>query len=517
MIKPGSFFENVGHLVENAMDSFLFTQKWWLFKMECIAKHSDPLMNVLQSFFEMERERLIKGEIGSMLGDIMELGSFTNTLANRSINGTRKSVEEFFTIMTGKYTDAIFAAIRDGNFKHVKKETKAFRRLLKHLLKEHPEAKKDLGDSFGFNLSDKKSYPSIIETSRVVLIQVLPTKEGVEVDYSQYPVLHRHPFVLGRNVLNILPEEDRSYVLNFANAGIPTFVMITKDIQKTEAVQLMTGEDDVLDTAFCCEKVMEITGKKVILCGYCQGGFLAVLSVLSGKLDHLLAGLITAVAPIDGTKNKALAEFVWEIPTRYQKLTLANKTLPNGNKVVCGKTMGWVYKLKGIEKDTPIIAMLNDIMCAYDDAKSGELVIKKSKAALIRWLDEHVDLPIGIVELSLASHMTPIDDFGNLPIKLFGKQLNIKHIETLGIPWQINLANDDTLVDKESILCVLEHLNAEVTMFSKGHVAIGYEHSRPNSKCPLGGTWELEGKKYRGPVKFVLDLDKCEEDFRVAN
>ena len=46
------------------------------------------------------------------------------------------------------------------------------------------------------------------------------------------------------------------------------------------------------------------------MCGYCQGGFTAVVNLLSGELDHLVDALITCVAPMDGTRSQGLVEFL---------------------------------------------------------------------------------------------------------------------------------------------------------------------------------------------------------------
>jgi hypothetical protein len=85
----------------------------------------------------------------------------------------------------------------------------------------------------------------------------------------------------------------------FANQGIPTYVRILKDIETTPAVQTMTGEDDAFDTRYFCEKVMARHNRAVTLNGFCQGGFIAMLDILSGELDGLVDALITCVAPLD--------------------------------------------------------------------------------------------------------------------------------------------------------------------------------------------------------------------------
>jgi len=87
-----------------------------------------------------------------------------------------------------------------------------------------------------------------------------------------------------------------------------------KDIDVTPAVQTMTGEDDARDTRFFCTKVKAIHGRPVTLNGFCQGGFMAVIDILSGELDGLVDALITCVAPMDGTRSVALVEYMQHLP-----------------------------------------------------------------------------------------------------------------------------------------------------------------------------------------------------------
>ena len=124
----------------------------------------------------------------------------------------------------------------------------------------------------------------------------------------------------------------------------------------------MTGEDDARDTRLFCETVMKSHGKPVTLNGYCQGGFSALCDLLSGELDGLVDAFITCVAPMDGTRSKGLADFLKSLPKRFNDLAYGIKTLPSGNRVADGKLMGWVYKIKSIDHESPIPAFYRDLM-----------------------------------------------------------------------------------------------------------------------------------------------------------
>jgi hypothetical protein len=275
---------------------------------------------------------------------------------------------------------------------------------------------------------------------------------------------------------------------------------IIKDINTTEAVQVMTGEDDALDTRRFCELLKSVHGRPVTLNGFCQGGFIALIDILSGQLDGLVDALITCVAPMDGTRSKALVEYMAHLPARFRDLNYATKVLPNGNVIVDGKVMSWVYKLKSMEKEAPFVTLYRDL----GNIGSGE--ITKTAAALNHWLIyDRLDLPEVITKLSFDSYTIPVTPDGELPVQLFGKKLNFKGIKERGIPWLICYAEGDDLVDKYAALAPADYTDVEITPFPKGHGAIATSWSEPTSACALHTRF---GNGYRGPVRFQLDLEE---------
>jgi hypothetical protein len=329
----------------------------------------------------------------------------------------------------------------------------------------------------------------------------------VEIRKDGKPILILPPFVLGANILGFLPGENRSYAHCFANQGIPTYIRILKDIQTTEPLQVMTGEDDARDTRKFCESLIQAHGKPVTLNGYCQGGYSGLCNLLSGELDGLVDAFITCVSPMDGTRSVGLSGFLKSLPARFNDLAYGSKTLPNGNQVADGHLMGWVYKLKSIEHETPIPAFYRNLMMfARQQGKGKPVKISKTAAALNYWLNnERNDLPLAITRMSYDSYNIPIDDEGTLPVKLFGRRLNLKRINELEIPWLICYGEHDDLVEKETARAPVDYIDVEVTPFPKGHVAMATSWSDPGSACALHtrfgtGNW-------RGPVRFQLDLD----------
>jgi len=366
----------------------------------------------------------------------------------------------------------------------------------------YPQAIHDIEPEYGFHF-ESGQHSKVAETDRFLLYRITPTEPAIKINDSGKPLLILPPYVLGANILGFLPKENRSYAHCFANQGIPTYIRIMKNIATTPAVQVLTGEDDASDTRHFCEQLKLRHGKPVTVNGYCQGGYSAVCDLLSGELDELVDALITCVSPMDGTRSQGLAHFLHSLPPRFNDLTYGTKTLPSGNQVADGDLMGWVYKLKSIAAETPIAAFMRDLTML---GRSG-YKISKTAAALNYWLqNERSDLPLSITQMSFASYNLPITKDGTLPVTLFGRKLNFKRLQEKKIPWLICYGQGDDLVEKETALAPLDYIDAEVSAFPKGHVAIATSWSLPSSSCALHT--QFGEQNYRGPVRFQLDLDR---------
>jgi hypothetical protein len=291
----------------------------------------------------------------------------------------------------------------------------------------------------------------------------------------------------------------------YADLGIPTYIRIIKDINETPAVQSLTGEDEALDTRFFCEKIKAIHGQSVTLNGFCQGGFVSICSLLTGELDNLVDALIVCVAPMDGTRSKALIEYLEHLPPRFRDLGYAVKILPNGNRIVDGKVMSWVYKLKSMESEAPLHNFYRDLMM-FD--RNGDLSrpVTKTAAAINNWLIyDRNDLPEAITKMSFDSYTKPVTQDGRLPFTLFDRPLNFNRLNEKKLPFLICYGREDDLVDREAALAPLDFVDAEVTGFPKGHGAIATSWSHPESDFALHKQYK-DGS--RGPVRFQLDLEK---------
>ncbi len=463
-----------------------------------------PYWIALDSFSELEKEKIVGHTAFETARDYLELLQFNLQVAGKGLASSIQAMNDFHLRLAGNAFSAWLNTVFDRDGEDLLRFSRRQSKLAEMMVRTYPEAIRAIEPEFGFHFDDG-GYIKAAETDRFFLYQVLPRHKGVRVKKDRKPVLIIPPYVLGAGILAFLPDEDKSYVHCFANQGIPTYIRIIKNINETPAVQVMTGEDDTLDTRYFCEKIKALHGRMVTLNGFCQGGFVGAAALLSGQLDGLVDAFITCVTPIDGTRSKSLVEYLEHIPERFRDLGYALKTLPNGNRIVDGKVMSWVYKLKSMEREAPLYVFYRN-MAMFEGNESRDIPISKTAAALNYWLIyEREDLPLAITQMSFDSYTIPISPEGSLPFKLFGKELNFKHLKEKGIKWLICYAEDDDLVDKEAALAPLDYIDAEVTVFPKGHGAIATSWSLPTSECALHSCF---GDGQRGPVRFQMDLDK---------
>ncbi|EKE21231.1 MAG: hypothetical protein ACD_7C00304G0001 [uncultured bacterium] len=378
----------------------------------------------------------------------------------------------------------------------------------------YPAAIKAIAPEFGLNYGGGLGFPRKAQTPRFELRQILPSIPGVVTRLNSKPILHIPPFVLGANILALLPGEGRSYLHAFANAGISTYILIMKPIASTPAVRKMTLENIAMDVKYFCQYLKNLHYNEVTINGYCQGGTVAAIIFMSGILKGLANKFITCVAPMDGTLSKSLTAFLFGLPERFRDLAYGT-ILIEGDPVASGQLMSYVYKAAALsEGGDPLTELCQTFDMLHGIAKkNGGTVethdIPKIVLAIQYWLkNNRTDIPMSVTDMSFKLYTIPTRDDGTLPLQLFGRPLNFGWFREDGVPWQICYGESDALVEPKVALVPTKWLNGfvEVTPFPKGHVAIATSWSVPGSKCPLDGEFTVNGRTYRGPVKFHLDL-----------
>lgn len=364
---------------------------------------------------------------------------------------------------------------------------------------------KQLDKEFGFHFENKDMYKLVDETDRFWLYQVLPTKK-IKLNNSRKPVLMIHPYLLGANVLSLLPNENQSFVHAFANEGIPVYVRIVKDVESTVPLQVMKLEDDCNDTARFCRIVSKRHNLKVSLCGVCQGGQLATMSMLSGKLDKYVDTLLLVVTPIDGTKGNLLYNFMNQIPDSYKDINYSVKFLKNGNKVVDGYTASFGFKMKNFYRDMPPFEFFNNLRGLWGKVNGEELIPDKTELAVHYWLMyDRVSIPVSIAEASNTIFRKSIAEDGTYPLKLFGKKLNINHLNKKKINCHLTVAKKDDIIDGKSSLILKDYVkNTTVCVVEEGHIYPLVKATLPDDPYSLHK--EFSGNV--GVIKYHLDMER---------
>ena len=498
------FSETSLKLIGATSEQIKASQVYWNGVFRYMNEFMTPFWIALSAFSATEEDKLVRHPPMESVRDYVELLQFNLQVAEKGLAGSLEKMNDYHLAEMNRAFSAWLNTIFDSGEEDIDEFWARQAKLLEKVVYAYPEAIREIEPEYGFHF-EGPGYEKAAETDRFLLYQVLPSDKKVSVRKKGKPIIIIPPYVLGANILAFLPGENKSYVHAFSNQGIPTYIRVIKDIDSTPAVQTMTGEDDASDTRIFCEEVKARHQREVTLNGFCQGGFVAVLDLLSGELDGLVDALITCVAPMDGTRSKSLVEYMEHLPPRFRDLGYAVKTLSSGNQVVDGKVMSWVYKLKSMEREAPIFALYRDLMM-FDRPDDKDVRISKTAAALNHWLIyDRNDLPIAITKMSFDSYTIPIDKNGTLPVKLFDRKLNFKRLQEKGIQFLICYAENDDLVDKESALAPLDYIDAEVTVFPKGHGAIATSWSSATSECALHTCF---GDNCRGPVRYHLDLEK---------
>nr|VFK02002.1 MAG: hypothetical protein BECKH772B_GA0070898_102552 [Candidatus Kentron sp. H]VFK02468.1 MAG: hypothetical protein BECKH772A_GA0070896_102711 [Candidatus Kentron sp. H]VFK05464.1 MAG: hypothetical protein BECKH772C_GA0070978_102751 [Candidatus Kentron sp. H] len=458
------------------------------------AEMNESLMIALQIAVQAARDNPMS------LMETMEILQHNQQISTKMMGATQEKLTSYIFDQIQEVNQAFFNTLT--NSKEGENLSEFARReaeIMEAVANFHEQIEK-IKDEFGFQFHTS-GYKLVHETPTFLLYQVLPTKAGVKVNDQLKPMILIPPYMLGVHILGFLPGENKSYAHSFANEGIPTYVRVVKDIMENEAVQTTTPDDDCTQTKELCAKLVEKHGKKVTLNGTCQGGYICLMNILSGTLTDVCDALITNVAPIDGTFSEAISG----MPQMHHDFITT--TLPNGNKVANGYLLSLGMRFVAIDRENPLVKVLDQISLH----KATEANPGKTVAALFRWLlKERVHLPLAIANMSSKTFQEPLTDKGDLPVQLYGKALNVNDLSKFGVKWYQNYAVKDDLVTPPCATAANKYIKdgtVECVPFPGGHVAI--LTSPYNKKSPVNGEFTgKDGTKYRGPVKFQMDISK---------
>jgi len=457
------------------------------------AEMNDSMMIAAQIALQAARENPLS------LMETMEIMQHNQQIAAKATAASQEKLTSYFYDQVEAANQAFFNSLSGSEGEKLAGFMQREAEIMEAVANFHEQIEK-VKDEFGFQFNTP-GYKLAYETDSFLLYQVLPTKSGVKVDKKLKPMILVPPYMLGVHILGFLPGENKSYSHSFANEGIPTYVRVVKDIMENELVQTMTPDDDCTQTKELCAKLTEEYGQKVTLNGTCQGGYICLMNILSGTLTDVCDTLITNVAPIDGTYSEAISG----MPQMHHDFITT--TLPSGNKVANGYLLSLGMRFVAIDRENPLVKVLDQIsLHKATDSNPGKTV-----AALFRWLlKERVHLPLEVAKMSSITFQQPLSSKGNLPVQLYGKALNVNDLGKFGVKWYQNYAVKDDLVTPPCAMAANKYIKDDVVEcvpFPGGHVAI--LTSPYNKKSPVNGEFTgKDGTKYRGPVKFQLDMSK---------
>ncbi|MBU1343437.1 MAG: metal transporter [Proteobacteria bacterium] len=462
----------------------------------------EPAWPASRCFYEVEKQKILTTSPLENYFDYVSLFQMNLGLMTEGAAGAFKTMGDLNFPEAQTAFMSFIDAFSDPNGEKLLRLLKQGSSALETLVHHYPKAIKAAKKDFGVH-PERGDVTLVAETQRFYLYRVTPSVKNIKLGNTGKPVLVIPPYVLGSNILMFLRGKKKSYVNAFADQGIPTYLRVLKTVSNTPAVQEMAPEDDCMDMAYFLSEIKKIHNKKVTLNGYCQGGFVALINLLSGRLDNLVDALVTCVSPIDGTKSISLKNYYTLLPDRFRDMGHSVKTLDTGHKVVDGEVMSWVYKIMSMGKESPVAAFYRDLSMFL--MQKGKIKINTTAAALNYWLAyERTDIPKKICDFSFITYNKSISDDGTLPVTLFGRKLNFSHLKKTNIQYHISIAEQDDLVDGDCAKAPLNHVDAELCVFPKGHLGIATSWSHPESACALHTRF---GKNYRGPVRFHLDLE----------
>jgi hypothetical protein len=247
-------------MVAAILDHAKAAQTHWLGLCRSVTDFLTPSLIALNSLIAVERDKQEDLPSQESLEDYLDFWQFILMMAERGFIYGFKAMNNYHMTHMEETLKAWLNTTRGLEGEDIAAFMARQAQVMKLLVHAYPQAIRDIALEYGFHFDDG-GYVKVAETDRFYLYQVLPRHKGVKVRQKGKPVIIIPPYVLGANVMAFLPGEDRSFVHCFANQGIPTYIRIVKDIETTPAVQVLTGEDDCLDTRRFCEQVKERHGQ----------------------------------------------------------------------------------------------------------------------------------------------------------------------------------------------------------------------------------------------------------------
>jgi hypothetical protein len=428
------------------------------------------------------------------------LNAFTgmNKILTEMIGGASKDSTTYFIEKSAQ----LWPAVLSGDLEQVAEFWEHQVEVLDIIVNQNPAAMRAIKAEMGCQFDDARRFVKVAETSRAVLYQVLPLKEGVVVREHGKPVIHKPPFILPENIVDLLPHQGLSYIGAFANSGTPTYFMHIRDILDTVAVQFLSEEDLLFDLKFFAERVHSIHGLKATINGICQGALPLLHGVCSPQLqlDRYVNVWIGTVPAYGLSKSKRFEDNIRMIPKSKQDLAAIMHRLPNGNNVVLGEPASLSMRLSKFGEENPLSAFLRDLK----GAERGKW--SPMAAAMRHYLKTIVPMPIKITEMSQCCTMLSISPEGVFPSLLFGDAVSLQYAAKKGIRLYVVAGERDDVVDLPSALAMFDIACIKNYSGASYYVIPGAGHVAPMTNCAVEGSKNFIGN-VDGPLGFHLERE----------
>jgi len=428
------------------------------------------------------------------------LNAFTgiNKLLTQLIGGATRDSTAYFN----EKSVQLCAAMMSGSLEQVAEFWEHQVEVLDIIVNQNPAAMRAIKAEMGCQFDDARRFVKVMETSRSVLYQVLPLEEGVVVREHGKPVIHKPPFILPENIVDLLPRQGLSYLGAFANSGTPTYFMHIRDILETVEVQLLSEEDLLSDLKLFAEKVHTIHGLKATIDGTCQGALPLLRGVCSPQLqlDRHVNVWIGTVPAYGLFRSKRFEDNMRMIPKSKQYLGTIMHRLSNGNNVVLGEPASLSMRLSNFEKENPVSSLLRDI----GGAEKGKW--SPMAAALRHYLQTIVPMPVKITEVSQCCTMMPITDEGVFPSLLFGEPVSLQYAVQKGIKLYVVAGEKDDVVDLPAAMAMFEIPCIKNYSGASSFIIRGAGHVAPMTTCAVKGSKNFIGN-VGGPLWYHLERE----------
>jgi len=364
-------------------------------------------------------------------------------------------------------------------------DKKALLKMSRHLIDDQYWIKKgparlgvNIEQQYGLEISSEIIYSTnCFELTRIDPIYG-PGEKASDFKRTEENVIWIVPALLGKEILSLLPNHGMSlvhYLAKFHNVYV-----ISYKNYKGKALLEATSEKLLNDIHEILQFMYLSTGLKSILAGYCQGGTIALMGSLTEKINQLIKGVVTAMAPTDIYDTENIGPMIMAL----EDLDLVGKYTENGHLMIDKNCLFLGLKKKGQGNGSEFLASqikakkyrerIKELIAEGRDV--GEAIKCLSEEiiydlAIENWTKSKKSVPPAAVEITLELFAKGISDDGLYSKWLYGKQLDLNYLVETNTPSYFIYGKHDKVVKKETATAAGKRLsNSTLIELDCGHI-----------------------------------------------